>query len=176
MTKTLSERNEAIGTITQIEDDYGSCKFVSSGTTWWAVRKGLEIITDLEVENQDLRTKNRHQENLILERNKIIEMQNNLAEIQAFVKLQALGKNLTLAVVLDTLHHRGEDSCGVYGANINHADFETCWITTSGAASGVIDLWHCKWDLEKSFLRQSSETQLAIARLLGWEESNLTTK
>ena len=93
-------------------------------------------------------------------------MAKSLTEIQRLVSLQALGKNLTLAVILDTLQHRGNDSYGCYGINQNHHDFETWWITSSGAASGIIDMWHCQWNLLKPFKNQTEETQRKVWELL----------
>lgn len=55
----------------------------------------------------------------------------------------------------------------VFGLNYSHATFDDWWITSSGAAAGIIEMWLCKWDLTKETLEeQSEETQRAINKLL----------
>lgn len=55
----------------------------------------------------------------------------------------------------------------VFGLNYSHATFDSWWITSSGAAAGIIEIWICKWDLNKETLEcQSEETQRSINKLL----------
>ena len=54
-----------------------------------------------------------------------------------------------------------------FGLNYSHATFDSWWITSSGAAAGIIEMWICKWDLTKETLEeQSEETQRQINELL----------
>lgn len=93
-------------------------------------------------------------------------MQNNLAEIQKFVK----EKTGTLPALIMNLDHILKGLEPIFRNEYHKMIFVDEKLLFICAEEPICQF---SWQFKKTFNEQSDKTQLAIARLLGWE-SNLT--